>query len=70
MSVQAYQFEVSVRPYTLRKGDTLPSIADKRGECLLFGEWANVERERASPHASLPHRPHRPAPTHLLVSMR
>lgn len=27
----AYQFDVSVRPYTLRKGDTLKSIAQKRG---------------------------------------
>jgi len=29
--VLAYQFDVSVRPYTLRKGDTLDSIAKKRG---------------------------------------
>ncbi|KAF6263818.1 chitinase-related protein [Scenedesmus sp. NREL 46B-D3] len=28
---RAYQFDVSVRPYTLRKGDTLKSIAQKRG---------------------------------------
>jgi hypothetical protein len=28
----AYQFDVSVRPYTLRKGDTLKSIAQKRGK--------------------------------------
>eukprot|EP00879_Flechtneria_rotunda_P001836 GHRR01002002.1.p1 GENE.GHRR01002002.1~~GHRR01002002.1.p1 ORF type:complete len:211 (+),score=42.98 GHRR01002002.1:138-770(+) len=27
----AYQFDVSVRPYTLRKGDTLSTIAQKRG---------------------------------------
>lgn len=27
----AYRFDVSVRPYTLRKGDTLDSIAQKRG---------------------------------------
>jgi hypothetical protein len=29
---RATAFEVSVRPYTLRKGDTLESIAKKRGE--------------------------------------
>jgi LysM repeat protein len=28
---QAYQFDVAVRPYTLRSGDTLKSIAQKRG---------------------------------------
>lgn len=28
---QAYQFDVSVRPYTLRKGDTVSTIAQKRG---------------------------------------
>eukprot|EP00775_Hariotina_reticulata_P004805 gene4804-5053_t len=31
VAVFAYQFDVSVRPYTLRKGDTLASIAQKRG---------------------------------------
>jgi len=31
---QAYQFDVAVRPYTLRSGDTLKSIAQKRGQCL------------------------------------
>lgn len=34
MSVLAYQFDVSVRPYTLRKGDALESIARKRGFTL------------------------------------
>jgi LysM repeat protein len=29
--VKAYQFDVSVRPYTARKGDTVKTIADKRG---------------------------------------
>eukprot|EP00878_Enallax_costatus_P000647 GHUV01000753.1.p1 GENE.GHUV01000753.1~~GHUV01000753.1.p1 ORF type:complete len:214 (+),score=39.95 GHUV01000753.1:213-854(+) len=29
--VQAYQFDVSVRPYTARKGDTVKTIAQKRG---------------------------------------
>lgn len=29
---QAYQFDVAVRPYTLRSGDTLKSIAQKRGQ--------------------------------------
>lgn len=32
LTVFAYQFDVSVRPYTLRTGDTLESIAKKRGE--------------------------------------
>jgi hypothetical protein len=32
----AYQFDVSVRPYTLRKGDTLKSIAQKRGKQRLL----------------------------------
>jgi hypothetical protein len=29
---RATAFDVSVRPYTLRKGDTLETIAKKRGE--------------------------------------
>lgn len=38
MVTNAYQFDVSVRPYTLRKGDTLKSIAQKRGEqrCCFY----------------------------------
>jgi len=31
VAVFAYQFDVSVRPYTLRKGDTVSTIAQKRG---------------------------------------
>ncbi|KIY93171.1 hypothetical protein MNEG_14791, partial [Monoraphidium neglectum] len=35
MSVVRAAFDVSVRPYTLRKGDTLSSIAEKRGFTIL-----------------------------------
>lgn len=31
VKVLAYAFDVTVRPYTLRKGDTISSIVDKRG---------------------------------------
>lgn len=31
VKVFAYQFDVTVRPYTLRQGDTLQTIASKRG---------------------------------------
>jgi hypothetical protein len=34
---QAYQFDVAVRPYTLRSGDTLKSIAQKRGQHMHWG---------------------------------
>lgn len=39
----AYQFDVSVRPYTLRKGDTLKSIAQKRG--LTVDQVININPE-------------------------
>lgn len=45
--VKAYQFDVSVRPYTLRKGDTMQTIAEKRGLTLLEVTNINIGMDPA-----------------------
>ncbi len=53
MRVSAGSFNVSVRPYTLRKGDTLDSIAKKRGKRRGAGLLTGGRRARARAAASL-----------------